>query len=144
MLTVDVDKRIDVDECLAHPWITLKTAPGPGISDSITTAMDKLDFSKRKIERERTLLATLNSVKVSKVIEWEDDKVPVKVFDKNPDGKRVHNKPANVKPNGNKQKEDAPAANKQAKVFMEMGGRGDEPLFGNDTGSRYEPDEVPN
>ena len=158
MLTVEVDKRISVNECLEHPWVTQKYIPSVSDStDGLTGAMSSLDFSKRKPERERTLLADLNSVKISKVIEWSDEKADVKIFEKNLDGKRVHNPPAGggqasqVAPPGYAQvdgpelnkKEDGPAADQQAKVFMEMGGRGDEQLFEHDAGSRYEPDEVP-
>lgn len=122
MLTVDVDKRIDIDDCLDHPWITQKDIPNPGDStDGLTGAMDQLDFSKRKMERERTLLADLNSVKISKVIEVEDKQSPVKVFEKNLDGKRVHNPPKNpVNGNGGVKElkqEEVPAVNQQAEVF---------------------------
>ena len=156
MLTVDVDNRISIDECLEHPWITQKHLPSVSDStDGLTGAMSDLDFSKRKVQRERTLLAAFNSVKISKVIEWSDQKADVKVFDKNREGKRVHNTPAggqvsqvivNGQVNGQgpeKRQEEGPAAHQQAEVFMEMGGRGDQQLFDNDQGSRYEPDEVP-
>lgn len=79
MLTVDVDKRITIDECLDHPWITLKKIRPTDSTDGLTGAMDQLDFSKRKFARERTLLSDLNDVKVSKVVEWTDNKAPVKV-----------------------------------------------------------------
>ena len=142
MLTVDVDQRITIDECLEHPWTTQRTTGDS--TDGLTGAMGQLDFSKRKYARERTLLSDLNDVKVSKVVEWEDHKAPVKVFEKNPDGKRVHN-PANAITNGHTRPkhEELPAAHQQAEVFMEMGGKGDEQLFENDKGSRYEADEVP-
>ena len=94
MLTVDCDKRITIDECLEHPWIINQGSKKPGVADStdgLTGAMSDLDFSKRKAQRERTLLADLNDVKVSKVIKYQDHKAPVKVFEKNLDGKRVHN-----------------------------------------------------
>ena len=160
MLTVDVDKRITIDECLEHPWITQKGL-STSISDStdgLTGAMSDLDFSKRKVERERTLLADLNNVKVSKIIEWEDKKAPVKVFEKNKEGKRVHNpqpdkaSQAPADANGHADGEGfrkhgaeaGPAAEARTDVFMEMGGgKGDPTLFANDLGSRYEPDEVP-
>ena len=80
MLTVDVDQRITIDECLEHPWITQKRVNPTDSIDGLPAAMDQLDFSKRKFKRERTLLSDLNDVKVSKVIEWEDKKAPVYVF----------------------------------------------------------------
>ena len=144
MLTVDVEQRITIDECLEHPWITQRTINPADSTDGLTGAMDQLDFSKRKYARERTLLSDLNDVKVSKVVEWEDNKAPVKVFEKNPDGKRVHN-PTTAITNGHtgRKKEELPAAHQQEEVFMEMGGKGDQQLFENDKGSRYEADEVP-
>lgn len=143
MLTVDVDKRITIDECLDHPWISLREVKPTDSTDGLTGAMDQLDFSKRKIARERTLLSDLNDVKISKVVEWRDNKAPVKVYEKNLEGKKVHNPP---KSNANGHvgpKEELPAAHQQADVFMEMGGKGDPQLFENDKGSRYERDEVP-
>ncbi len=148
MLTVDVDKRMTVDECLEHPWVTQRYLNPADSTDGLTGAMDQLDFSKRKLERERTLLSSINDVKVSKVIDTQDDKIPVKVFEKNSTGKRVHNNPAkhgiSVKSKtAATKKEDTPAAQRAADEFMEMGGKGDQPLFGNDTGSRYAVDETP-
>ena len=141
MLTVDVDKRITIDECLKHPWLTQKNISLTDSTDGLTGAMGQLDFSKRKFARERTLLSDLNDVKVSKVVEWVDNKAPVKVYEKNVDGKRIHNPPPKARANGSK--EEVPAAHQQPDVFMEMGGKGDPQLFENDERSRYEPDEVP-
>ena len=146
MLTVDVAKRITVDECLEHPWITQKPFKLTDSTDGLTGAMDSLDFSKRKPQRERTLLSSINDVKVSKIIEFKDQEVPIKVFDKNVDGKRMHNNPpidAGNRVKHGVKKEQTPAANRQQEEFMEMGGKGDQRLFGDDQGSRYEVDEVP-
>ncbi len=140
MLTVDVDKRITIDECLEHPWITQKNINAADSTDGLTGAMGQLDFSKRKFARERTLLSDLNNVKVSKVVEWTDKKAPVKVYEKNAEGKRVHHPP---QAHANGHREEVPAAHQQPDVFMEMGGKGDPQLFDNDKRSRYEPDEVP-
>ena len=144
MLTVDIDQRITVDECLEHPWITQKKITAADSTDGLTGAMNQLDFSKRKFARERTLLSELNNVKISRVVEWKDNKAPVMVFDKNLDGKREHYPPPNGVANGHAgPKQDLPVANVQTNVFMEMGGKGDPQLFENDKRSRYEPDEVP-
>lgn len=148
MLTVDVDKRMTIDECLEHPWITERYLNPADSTDGLTGALDQLDFSKRKLERERTLLSSINDVKVSRVIDTQDDRIPIKVFEKNVSGKRVHNNPAN---NGTSvkskvkgpSKEDTPAVQRNADEFMEMGGKGDQTLFGNDTGSRYAVDATP-
>lgn len=148
MLCVNVANRISINDCLEHPWITQKYVKPADSTDGLTGAMHQLDFSKRKYERERTLLSDINDVKIDKIIEYQNDKVPIKVFAKNLDGKRMHNNPAKNGVNGHGKSqgittESTPATNRTAKEFMEMGGRGDQLLFGDDTGSRYEPDEVP-
>lgn len=152
MLTVDVEKRITIDECLEHPWITNREFKITDSTDGLTGAMDQLDFSKRKVGRERTLLSSINDVKVSKVIEYQLNAMPVKVFDKNPDGKRQYNQvatygvPQEIAVNGaaaTEGKEEMPAAQRQSEAFMEMGGKGDVKLFADDTRSRYQPNEVP-
>ncbi|KAF2177560.1 Pkinase-domain-containing protein [Zopfia rhizophila CBS 207.26] len=65
MLTVDVEKRITVDECLKHPWITQENQ-----SDNVDgfNATAQLSFSNRKLHRERTLLSTINDIKVREVV----------------------------------------------------------------------------
>jgi len=89
MLTVDVDTRITIDECLEHPWVTNqpeifaaqyaaahgKTAAAThphttatDSSESLSGAMGKLDFSKRKPKRERTMLSTMNTVRVQREV----------------------------------------------------------------------------
>lgn len=155
MLTVDVEKRITVDECLSHPWITQEYINPADSTDGLTGAMGQLDFSKRKMQRERTLLSSINDVKISRVIDpgsdGEASGAKVKVFEKNPDGKkRVHNRPAKQPANANangkkggKKHEETPAANRAENEFMEMGGKGDQVLFADDESSRYVADEVP-
>ncbi|KZF26892.1 cytochrome P450 [Xylona heveae TC161] len=84
MLTVDVEKRYTIEDCLAHPWITEKDVNPHDSTDGLTGALDGLDFSKRKVERQRTLLSNLNDVKVSRVIQIQTNKSPIKVYEKNP------------------------------------------------------------
>lgn len=146
MLTVDVDKRISIDECLEHPWIVQRPFNPNDSTDGLAGAMDQLDFSKRKYERERTLLSSINDVKVTEVIQARgENKIPVKVFEKNTDGKRMHAPSPNgaAAANGRPTTEETPAANQKPDVFMKLGGKGDQPLFENDARSRYESDEVP-
>lgn len=97
MLTVNVDKRITIDQCLEHPWTTGRlagtTQKGDEIMDPVKSmdstlglagAMDNLDFSKRKPVRERTLLSSINDVSVVKVVNTGGKKpVKVKVWNKN-------------------------------------------------------------
>jgi serine/threonine-protein kinase CHEK2 len=154
MLTVDVDKRISVDECLNHPWITGKLDTWQlnisltDSTDGLTGQLDKLDFSKRKMERERTLLSSINDVRITKKIEVKkpDLAAPpqeVKVFAKNPAGKRQVAGNKVGKPKTTPKKEDDPAGHRATEEFMGMGGKGDMQLFGDDVSSRYLPQEVP-
>ncbi len=145
MLTVDVDQRITIDECLKHPWLTQRPFNPADSTDGIVGALDQLDFSKRKVERERTLLSSINNVKVARVIEVNAENRPVKLFEKNADGKRMPTPDDDVlaNTNGKAAMEERPAANQATAVFMEMGGKGDEPLFGDDPPSRYKASEVP-
>ena len=147
MLTVDVDQRITIDECLDHPWIYTKSSKA-SVSDStdgLTGAMSGLDFSKRKPARERTLLAEINDIKISKVIETADQNIPVKVYEKNKEGKRpqgdkaAQDQPPSNTPNG----QINPASEARVDVFMELGGKGDQQLFEAEEKSRYKADEVP-
>ncbi|KAL8731764.1 MAG: hypothetical protein Q9166_003211 [cf. Caloplaca sp. 2 TL-2023] len=148
MLTVDIDKRITIDECLEHPWVTQRGLNPADSTDGLTGAMDQLDFSKRKVVRERTLLSDVNDIKVTKVIELQDSQIPVKVYEKNTQGKTVPGSQvtngATANLNGHKAKaEEAPAHNRPTEVFMEMGGKGDAALFEDEHSSRYHPLEVP-
>lgn len=166
MLTVDVEKRITIDQCLDHPWVVNADYINPADStEGLAGDLGKLDFSKRKIQRERTLLSTINDVKISKVIHTDgglthngqpsDDNigaVHVKVWEKNPDGKKAHMSRATakakadgkVKPEAKiHKKEEGPAAHRAVEEFIEMGGKGDMQLFGNDSSSRYLKTEVP-
>lgn len=131
MLTVNVDKRITVDECLEHPWLTGKHPSVNDSTDGLTGAMDNLDFSKRKIERERTLLSAVNDVEVGTIVEDEDSQV--KVFRKNAAGNRVHNHTGQSRG----RREPSPSAHRPVAEFANMGGRGDPVLFEEDPDSRY-------
>ena len=167
MLTVDADERITIDECLEHPWMK-QQSKAPSVSDStdgLTGAMLTLDFSKRKPQRERTLLSDLNDVKITETIDQKPPPIfhqgsadkanvkddPIKVYEKNPAGKHQHKPkpPGGKATNGKVQNGEktvmqaSPAAGVKPEVFMELGGKGDQALFDHDHESRYEPDEVP-
>lgn len=168
MLTVDVEKRITVDECLEHPWITGSHYIDPADStDGLTGRMGELDFSKRKMQRERTLLSSINNVRITQVVDLRRDDgkgerpsspshfaaagpgakaTHVKVFEKNGPARvkpRVHNAHGKKTPNKGGQKatpkEDRPADERATSEFMNMGGKGDLELFGNDADSKYTP-----
>lgn len=148
MLTVDVEKRITIDQCLEHPWTTGRVGGHPGkddvinpgesmgSTDGLTGAMGKLDFSLRKPVRERTLLSAINDVSVTKVIHVgtkdEKEKVAVKVWEKNQEKNQV----GGAKKSSGDEK--TPAHDRDPNEFIKMGGKGDQPLFGDDVGSHYQ------
>lgn len=98
MLTVDPDKRITIEECLAHPWTTGNEIPPTQLVASMASVdstdglvgqfQSQLDFSRRKPIRERTLLSSLNDVVVQKVIDLNQEDAKgqsqtLKVYQKN-------------------------------------------------------------
>jgi serine/threonine-protein kinase Chk2 len=155
MLTVDVEKRYSIDDCLEHPWTTLK-APNPNDStDGLVGGIAGLDFSKRKMTRERTLLSSINDVKITRVIEIQPDKDPVKVYVKNPNSKSLQNRvnnpqvatSANGAPKsipGAPKQEETPSNNRDPIEFMGLGGKGDQSLFGYDGNSHYSKKDILN
>lgn len=150
MLTVDVEKRYTIDQCLEHPWTTQKPINPNDSTDGIVGSLANLDFTRRKVARERTLLSAINDVKVARVIAVQPNKDPVKVYVKNPKGAK--NKVVNAVAMNNAgipksipgapKKEETPAHNRKAAEFMEMGGKGDQELFGTDGDSRYSKKDV--
>ena len=135
MLTVDVEKRITIDECLEHPWTTKQTISVTDSTDGLTGALAGLDFTKRKPMRERTLLSSINDVKVERVFESQDDGPPVKVWDKNRQQSTTKAKQA-----GHAEKtimESTPANGRDPGEFVDMGGKGDEVLYDDVDESRY-------
>ena len=140
MLTVDVDKRISIDECLEHPWTTAHNISVNDSTDGLTGALAGLDFTKRKPHRERTLLSSINDIKVEKVIETQPDLPPVKVFGKNQSQcfqtQRASQQNGKSKqPDGTakgkveKTMEQRPTEGRDPAEFIDMGGKGDEALF---------------
>jgi serine/threonine-protein kinase Chk2 len=132
MLTVDVNQRITIDECLEHPWTTKNTISVTDSTDGLTGAIQKLDFSKRKIQRERTMLSDINDIKVTRVIKGTEGQDAVKVYEKNASQKVVK---------AQMTQEVRPDHARDPKEFIEMGGKGDETLYSEEEGgSRYPTD----
>ncbi|KAK7226059.1 hypothetical protein V2G26_014062 [Clonostachys chloroleuca] len=131
MLVVDPEKRYTIDQCLAHPWLTQKA---PAVNDStggLVGGIAGLEVNRRAPARERTLLSTLNSVDVvTTQVDASGSQDPVKVFSKNKN--RVINAP----------KEAGPAHQRDPAEFAELGGKGDQQLFGDDNGSIYPAKDV--
>lgn len=127
MLVVDPEKRFTVDQCLDHPWMTVR---GPGVNDStdgLVGGVSGLDIQRRGVARERTLLSSINSVRV-KEVPGVNGKEPVTVYNKNP-------RPAVAEPR--------PFDGRNPEEFAAMGGKGDETLFGHDATSHYTKDDLP-
>ncbi|KFA60584.1 hypothetical protein S40285_08673 [Stachybotrys chlorohalonatus IBT 40285] len=125
MLVVDPEKRFTIEQCLSHPWLSQSS---PGVNDStggLVGGLAGLEMTRRAPVRERTLLASLNSIQVTAQVAMGEDKPPVKVFAKN-----KHKNP-------NITKEAGPAHDQAPAVFMEMGGKGDQVLFTDDSSSIY-------
>ena len=142
MLEVNVDKRITIDECLEHPWTTAQSISLTDSTDGLTGALAGLDFSKRKPMRERTLLSSINEVKIERVIETPTEHEPVKVFDKNAGAaKKQGAKKGGKKAHVEHTVEPSPDGARDPNEFVEMGGKGDQVLFDEQQGSRY-PDET--
>ena len=149
MLCVDADDRITIDECLEHPWTTHRPFNVTDSTDGLAGAFQHLDFSKRKPQRERTLLSSINEIKIEKVIEPETTdgaSQPVKVFEKNPNPNPKHagassHAPEKKQHAGHVEKtmEPTPDAGRDPAEFIELGGKGDALLFEEDgkNGSRY-------
>lgn len=134
MLTVDFNQRITVEECLEHPWLLGQSPSLTDSTDGLTGALSNLDFSKRKVERQRTLLSSLNDVRFSE--RAEEGGTPVKIFHKNEAGKRVHNNPSQVLVRQS-QLEAHPDENSAPEDFANLGERGDPLLFEQEPTSRY-------
>lgn len=128
MLVVDPEKRFTIEQCLAHPWMT---ASAPSLNDStggLVSGVAGLGVHRRGVIRERTLLADINSVEVTKVGGVNGTK-PVEVHKKNPN---THPSP-----------EPRPYDARDPEEFVAMGGKGDQELFSHDVTSHYTKDDVP-
>ncbi|KAI3393617.1 hypothetical protein diail_3881 [Diaporthe ilicicola] len=126
MLVVDPEKRFTVDQCLDHPWMTAKN---PGVHDStdgLVGGVGGLEIHRRGVARERTLLSSINSVRV-KEVPGVNGKDPVTVYKKN-------TRPAVAEPR--------PFDGRNPEEFAAMGGKGDETLFGNDATSHYTKEDL--
>jgi len=123
MLVVDPERRFTIDDCLSHPWLAQQNTNVNDSTGGLVGGIAGLEVGRRGPPRERTLLSRLNSVEVAATV--DGNKAPVKVFAKNKH--RVTNN----------RKEDDPSHQRAPAEFMEMGGKGDQQLFGDDSSSIY-------
>lgn len=125
MLIVDPERRFTIDQCLKHPWLV---SGAPAVNDStggLVGGIEGLEVNRRAPVRERTLLASLNSVSITAQLDGGTKGTPIKVFSKN------KHRAANAS------QEAGPAHQRAPEEFIEMGGKGDQLLFGDDASSIY-------
>ncbi|OHE95759.1 hypothetical protein CORC01_08900 [Colletotrichum orchidophilum] len=128
MLVVDPERRYTVDQCLNHPWM-IQNQPGVNDStDGLVGGIQGLDVHRRGVTRERTLLSSLNSVQVTTRPPVGDSKKPVHIYAKNT--KKMTPKEAD------------PHGQRAVGEFVEMGGKGDEALYGADGESIYSKNDI--
>lgn len=120
MLVVNPEKRFNVDQCLDHPWMTAQVANVNDSTGGLVGGIAGLDVHRRGVVRERTLLASINSVQVTRVDDT-NGKTPVEVQKKNPHSNM----------------ESRPFDARNPEEFVALGGKGDPELFGNDATSHY-------
>lgn len=126
MLIVDPQKRFTVDQCLAHPWMTASFPSVNDSTDGLVGGIAGLDVHRRGVVRERTLLANINSVEITKVA-GSNGKKPVEVHKKNPHTAKPEARPFDAR---------------DPEEFVAMGGKGDQELFAHDATSHYTKGEV--
>lgn len=132
MLVVDPAKRITIDKALRHPWVTGEAWNPNDSCASLTETMETLAFSRKRVERERTLLSEVAGGKVGKRAPGTPGKgkatttvasipeEPVEDVERGRKGKPISS-----------QGKMAPGT----KAFMHVGGKGgDETLYGSSYG----------
>lgn len=132
MLVVDPNKRYTIDQCLSHPWMTQNMPNANDSTGGLVGGIAGLEVNRRGVPRERTLLSSLNTVQVAQRIPAGDKGIPVTVYAKN-----KHNNLVNTG-----RREVNPSEERDVGEFAEMGGRGDEELFGNDEDSVYSKKDI--
>lgn len=121
MLVVNPEKRFTVDQCLAHPWMTARIPSVNDSTDGLVGGLAGLEVNRRGVVRERTLLASINSVQVTHV-PGSNGKDAVEVQKKNPHTANMEARPFDAR---------------NPEEFVAMGGKGDQELFGDDATSHY-------
>ncbi|KAF8464560.1 kinase-like domain-containing protein [Kalaharituber pfeilii] len=130
MLTVDPEKRITVQGALEHPWVKEPKSGAADSAESLSGAFCSLGFSRKKVERERTLLS--NAVKNSR--KKPEDKKPV----------TIHQEDGSPKENGTANESGLAGTTAATTAFMKVGGKGvNETLFGETESGRSDKPEFP-
>ncbi|KAI1369300.1 SMAD/FHA protein kinase [Xylaria arbuscula] len=133
MLVVEPEQRFTVDQCLQHPWLTQKMPVVADSTDGLVDGIGGLDVHRRGVVRERTLLSSINSVHLTrKVPLGPNAKQPLKIYSKNPTASQGKSGPS----------EPRPADGRATEEFVQMGGKGDQELFGDDANTFYSASEA--
>lgn len=127
MLVVEPEKRFTVDQCLAHPWMTARAPNVNDSTDGLVGGIAGLEMNRRGVVRERTLLASINSVEVTR-IPGPNGKDTVEIQKKNPNTGYTEPRPFDAR---------------NPEEFVAMGGKGDQELFGGDATSHYTVEDIP-
>ncbi|KAI0908932.1 SMAD/FHA protein kinase [Ustulina deusta] len=132
MLMVEPKRRFTVDQCLQHPWLTQKSVGVADSTDGLVDGIGGLDMHRRGVVRERTLLSSINSVHLSrKVPLGPNAKQPLKIYAKNPTA-QARGGPSEARP----------ADERAPEEFVQMGGKGDQELFADDSNTFYSASEA--
>ncbi|KAI1311447.1 SMAD/FHA protein kinase [Xylaria venustula] len=132
MLVVEPERRFSVDQCLQHPWLTQKHVGVADSTDGLVDGIGGLDMHRRGVVRERTLLSSINSVHLTrKVPLGPNAKQPLKIYEKNPTA-QAKSGPSEARP----------ADERAPEEFVQMGGKGDQELFANDSNTFYSASEA--
>ena len=135
MLVVNPDRRFTIDQCLSHPWMLTDT---PGVNESTNwpvSADAGLHVNRRGVFGGRTLLGSINTVQVTGRVPMGPNRPDLKIYSKNPR--------ASGSASPGPGKEVRPSDQRDPREFMELGGKGYQELYGNNTGSRYSKNELP-
>lgn len=81
MLAVDPERRFTVDQCMNHPWVTQVVADVNDSTEGLAKGIGGLEIQRRRLHRERTLLATIQyatpqSVAPTSKATWEEPHSP--------------------------------------------------------------------
>lgn len=129
MLVVDPTQRITVERALKHPWITGEVWSARDSCASLTETMETLAVNRRRVERERTLLADLKGGKIGKKAPGTPGKAPGTPGKGKAVVAPILEEVEEVE-RGRKGKPVSPIA-PGTKAFMAVGGKGgDETLYG--------------
>lgn len=131
MLVVDPAKRITIDKALRHPWITGEAWNPNDSCASLTETMETLAFSRKRVERERTLLSEVAGGKVGKRAPGTPGKGKTTIIASIPEEPKEDVERGRKGKPISSQGKMAPGT----KAFMHVGGKGgDETLYGSSYG----------